>query len=155
MENNVRELINQLQDEDANVRYHAASALGEIGAKDAVPVLINLMRLVPVDEDTNAAVVRAAAASSLGRIGAKDAVPVLISAFQDQHKVVRFAAVYAITLNPKALLWKAVDVVPALIQVLREDQNWDVRSNSANVFGNIGEDAKDAVPALIQLLQDE
>ena len=36
-----------------------------------------------------------------------------------------------------------------------QDEDSSVRSNAAIALGNIGEDAKDAVPALIQALQDQ
>jgi len=46
--------------------------------------------------------------------------------------------------------------VPALIQLLEDkDQEWTVRYRAAQALGEIGEGAKDVVPALIQALQDQ
>ena len=44
--------------------------------------------------------------------------------------------------------------VERLIKLL-QDQNGDVRKNAASTLGSIGEGAMNAVPALIQLLQDQ
>ena len=83
----VERLIGELQDQDKDVRKHAASALRKIGSEKAVPALIQALQ----DQDVN---VRRHAAWSLGYIGegAIDAVPALILEFQDQYYVVRMHA---------------------------------------------------------------
>ena len=80
----VERLIGELQDQDEDVRKHAASALGKIGSEKAVPDLIQAL------QDQNA-VVRRAAVWALGKIGEEEAIPALIQALQDQdqHEHVR------------------------------------------------------------------
>lgn len=66
-------LIAALQDENKSVRKEAASALGQIGDKAAVPHLITTLQ----NDSEN---VRAAAAWALGQIGDATAIPHLITA---------------------------------------------------------------------------
>ena len=44
--------------------------------------------------------------------------------------------------------------VERLIKAL-QDQEWEVRASAALALGDIGADAKDAVPALVKALQDQ
>lgn len=89
----VPELVRLLQDENAEVRAHAAVALNWIGpgARDAVPELIRSL-----EDDANS--VRQGAAFALLRVGpeAKDAVPALIQALQDADPEVRRVAAMAL-----------------------------------------------------------
>ena len=94
----------------------------------------------------------------MGQIGegASDAVPDLIQALQDQDHQVRMNAASALGSIGSEV------VVPALIQLLLEDQDCgaygllvqdhQVRMNAASTLGSIGSEV--AVPALIKLLQD-
>ena len=120
-------LIQLLQDQDQDVRYFAARALGRIGAKDAVPALIPLL------QDQNAKV-RRLVAYTLGMIGEgeKDAVPALIPLLQDQNRDVRGNAAWALGMIGEG----AKDAVPALIQAL-QDQNRDVRDSAARALEKI------------------
>jgi HEAT repeat protein len=94
----------------------------------------------------------------LARLG-KDAMPALILALSDADVQMRQNA--AITLDWLASgLWDSradkVDIraaIPALTKALA-DVDANVRGYAANVFVEVGPDAKMAVPALIKLLQD-
>ena len=60
----------------------------------------------------------------------------------------RQAAVALVQIGTPDAIKAAVGAVPALIQVL-QDQDEDVRRSAALALGDIGADAIDAVPALI------
>lgn len=140
-------LIDALDNQDKNVRWCAASVLGDIGAeaKPAVPALVDALK----DKD---GLVRLYATLALGNIGveAKAAVPALISALKDEEPYVR---IYA----PAALRKMGVEAkvaVPALITALK-DKNGRVRLNAAYALGAMGTEAASAVPDLMKTLNDE
>lgn len=89
----VETLTESLEDDDPNVRYSAAKALGKYGpeATAAVPALADALQ----DQDSD---VRMGAAYALAKIGpdAEDAVPALQAALKDKNKDVREAADYAL-----------------------------------------------------------
>jgi HEAT repeat protein len=89
----VPDLIELLQDQDPDVRAHAAVALNWVGpgARDAVPALVRALQ----DEGHS---VREGAAFALLRIGpgAKDAIPALVKALQDKDSEVRRIAAMAL-----------------------------------------------------------
>lgn len=73
----------------AERRVAAAIVLGEIGAKDAAPALLQAL-------DKNDVAVRVPVIEALGQIGSKSAVPKLLDATQSEAAVVRDAAVTAL-----------------------------------------------------------
>lgn len=75
-------LIVKLEDQDSEVRYHAASVLGDTGAQSAIHDLIKLLK----DHDGR---VRIGAVEALGKLGAKDAVVNLKKALLDEEPIVR------------------------------------------------------------------
>ncbi|MBD2501766.1 HEAT repeat domain-containing protein [Anabaena azotica] len=163
----VAALIDALKDEDSDVRWSAASALGEIGSEKAVTALIDALKdknssvrrsaafaleeigsekavtaLIDAlkDEDSD---VRWSAASALGEIGSEKTVTALIDALKDENLSVRWGAVLALRQigSEKA--------VTALIDALN-GENSDVRKNAAEALGEIG--SEKAVTALIDAL---
>lgn len=140
-------LSEALQDQSKQVRWYAASTLGEIGAeaKAAVPQLIVTLQ----DEDEY---VRRIAAYALGKIGVEAAlaVPYLIATLQDGDRNLRSVAAYALG----KIGAEASAAVPYLTAAL-QDADKEVRSYAATALGRIGADAKVAVPALIASLQEE
>jgi beta-lactamase regulating signal transducer with metallopeptidase domain len=78
-----------LKSPSARVRERAASALGELGDRRAVPELIETLK----DEN---ALVREHAASALRDLGDRRAVPALIEALKDEDAVVREHVVSAL-----------------------------------------------------------
>jgi HEAT repeat protein len=167
-------LTKAVADADAEVRWHAARALGAIGpgAAPAVAVLSTALA------DQNPAV-RAYAAYALGRIGeaSKPAVPQLVAAMKDSDALVRREALRAIGQikpgpavvvplfieviknSPPSEIMPALHsmaefgekVVPGLIEALQHEgaQYW-----ACIVLAEIGPPAKDAVPALIEVLDN-
>ncbi len=158
---------------DKAVRGHAAKALGAIGPASA-PALAALTKGLS-DPD---ATVRAYAAFAIGQLGeeAKSAAPALARALVDADQLVRrqaLKAVRAIRPDPgvmtpalTAMLKDAppqetarvldclaeygVDAVPAMIRWLKSPETtyW-----ACLVLSEIGPEAKDAVPALVDVLK--
>jgi hypothetical protein len=141
-------LIQALGDETKEVREAAARALGEIGpaAKEAIPALIQTLG----DEYWE---VREAAAKALGGTGpmAKESVAGLIrQAMKDEKQERRQGATWALgAIGPRE------GVIPALIQILEHDESGEVRAAAAEALGDIGPEAVEAIPALIQVLEEE
>jgi len=113
---------------------------------ETVSVLIQQLSQNP---DAN---VRVSSAETLGRIGrgAEAAIPDLVRVLKDQDVSVRANVAYALGSIGRG----AEAAIPALVRVLK-DQDVSVRANMAHALMEIEtpEAIKDAVPALIQLLQ--
>ncbi|WP_334810266.1 HEAT repeat domain-containing protein [Nostoc sp.] len=142
----VPSLIEALKNQDINLRWHAASVLGDLGA-EAAPAVSALSAALQ-DEDGQ---VRLYATLALGNIGtaAKAAVPSLMAALQDKEQFVR---IYV----PSALRKIGVEAkvaVPVLTAALK-DKNPTVRYNSAYALGAMGTEAVSSVSNLIALLND-
>ncbi len=158
----VTALVGQLKSPDSDVRRLAAKSLAEMGteAKAAAPALIVALKS---DKDL---FVRRFAAQALGEVGAdpKAAVPALRGALREDRKELVEAAILALgKLGPTA--------VPPLVEALKggaaspgknspkkgpapTDHTAFLRAKAAEALGQIGEDAKPAVPALVAALKD-
>ena len=123
------------------VQLRALGALEEIGpgAKSAIPVLIEML-------NGNNKFMRENAAKALGSIGpeARTAIPALEKMLKDPEMANRIAAGKA--------LWQIGRSKAGLTSLMNDAQNWsDMRTTSAVMaLGEIGPDAGDAVPALIE-----
>jgi HEAT repeats len=118
-------------------------ALGQVG-NDAVPSLIDLLK----NHDPN---IRATARDCLGNIGpaAKSAVPLIIQFINDTNRIVRWDATVClgrIHMEPEL-------VVPVLMENLNPTNA--ILSTTIHVLGEFGEQARPAVPALLQYLNDK
>ena len=142
----VPSLIEALKNQDHNLRWHAASVLGDLGteAAPAVPALTTALQ----DEDGQ---VRLYATLALGNIGtaAKAAVPSLMAALQDKEQYVRIYVPSAL----RKIGAEAKVAVPVLTAALK-DKNPRVRYNAAYTLGAMGTEAASSVPDLIALLND-
>lgn len=168
-------LVALLAHQNAELRQEAAESLGAIGeaAKEAVPQLTDAL----ADE---VPAVRAYAAFALGRIGkpAESAAVKLVDLAFDQDELVRRAAIRAIrTIDPpdeitEPLVMKILEegdpavVLPALhslaqdgaagVPKLREKLKHEKAAYwVCIVLGEIGPEAKDAVPDLAAVLSSE
>ena len=101
----VQPLIDLLSDDSANLRMHAALALGELRDPAAVPALIRLLE----DADAN---VRFHAIEALGRLGAPEAVAPLARIAESGDFFLSFPAVDALSRTDDT------SVVPALLTLL-------------------------------------
>lgn len=137
----VEPLAQLLKDESAEIRAHAAAALGEIGgpAKSAAPALVELLK----DEDAQ---VRRQGVHAIMAIrpGPKVTVPLAVELLEDGDAGVRLRVLNAISeAGPAAL--------PSLIEAL---SNKKAAYWACLVLRDMGPAAKDAVPALTKLLDD-
>ena len=137
-------LTNQLLTDHEN-RDSAAAALGDIGpaAAAAVPALIEEMCLD--DKSGTQLQYQVSALPALGRIG-----PVAVAALTQTMKE---AKCFDVEAPLKALTKSGPAGVSALIDGLKIPDR-DTRYFSAYYLGEIGPDAKAAVPALVKLLKD-
>jgi HEAT repeat protein len=82
-------LLKELSNADAEVRYEAAGACGELGEKEAAPYLVELITDPDVD-------VKLAAIRALGKIGGPEAKDCLEQCLNEPGEVVRQAAEQAL-----------------------------------------------------------
>jgi HEAT repeat protein len=173
-------LLKALKDADGPTRIQAIMSLGQVGEPEQViPLLIPILR----ERGGAGGSPSSAAQAALQAIGPKT-VPALIEALSDQQAETRLAslrilgrfgnqaraAVSRITallqdpdelvcVNAAEALWKvdrrAQAAIPVLIQGLKNQQSWPIRSDASYILGQIGPEAKAAVPALIELLRDQ
>ncbi|MEO8613062.1 MAG: HEAT repeat domain-containing protein [Chloroflexota bacterium] len=117
-------LLDALEDEDIRIKVAACTALGEIGAPSAVPVLLHIL-----NKDNNNDL-RWAATGALGKMGVA-AVPGLIKALQDDDWKVRRSAADA--------LWglREPSAAPALVEAMF-DKNDVVRQAAAGAVEAMG-----------------
>ena len=168
----IQQHINDLEDEDYNVRRTAAEALWKLGpeAEPAIPALIRALRkdedgdvsgraqrvLVAIGEPSVEPLVgvlrhedksvRIKAAYSLGQLRdkAKAARPVLIELLKDKNYTGNWRLDQAITGQGK-------DFIPDLIMAM-DDPDFVVQMRVAGVLSRFGPDGKAAVPVLIEAL---
>jgi len=92
-----------------------------------------------------------AAINALGKIGpeAREAIPLLVETIRqtrNHDKRILLACNYA-------LLAMGKEIVPGMISLLKDD-DWEMRRGAAWILGKVGPEAKDAVPALTEALND-
>jgi HEAT repeat protein len=143
------ELVAALADADKFVRWAAARTLGKLGPLEEEAVVPALAQLL-TDSDLD---VRLAAATALERWGpaAKAAAPDLQRTIGSTEGELRCAALRALGAmgGPEANAAIA-DATAALA-----DPDVRVRRVAAQLLGKLGPEAREAVPALRQLLEDE
>jgi HEAT repeat protein len=121
-----------LMDDDADVRVHAATALGWVGGPDAVqPLLVALQDAEPL--------VRRYAARALCWVVDDTAVEGLITALQDEDTYVRSYAA-------RALGWSQDTRAILPLQTLLEDSSGDVRKYAITALEDLGQRQHQATP---------
>ncbi len=146
-------LIDELKDPGADYRREVEFTLATIGpdAKGAVPALVKEMQ-----EDSDPRV-RHTACFALGKIGpaASDAVPALRKNLESDDKFLKVASLWALLkIEPNDQPIKTLAVKP-LAEVLAQSDRELVRIEAARSLGDIGEMAKDAIPALEKAAQSD
>lgn len=138
--------IQNLESEDISTRQRAAQALNRFGpdAAKAVPALIRAY-------DDEKSYVRSPVIVALGKIGSetREAIPILVQALWDRDSQISWHAGQSL-----GKIGAEEGVVPGLAQALAEGE-FNTRSAAADGLALIGPDAIDAVPVLIQALQDD
>jgi HEAT repeat protein len=119
-------LIRALKDPKPSVRQLVAQSLGEIGSKEAVQALIELIT-------TDQSGARPEAIEALGKIGDPAAIAPILSVLHSGSVAVRKRAVAALAKfrDPRAL-----DAMTAALA----DQNEEVRQSAASGLGEIGDE---------------
>jgi HEAT repeat protein len=149
----VRSLTEALRDTNADVRWHAAQYLGNIGSFEAIDALTMVLK----DESE---IVREMAADALGKIGSREAVDILIEMFKNKDVPTRKHGAHALGLlgsptpeerlldvifNGWSLSGRVLDrdrsvtlkAVTILVEALA-DEDESVREESACALGKIG-----------------
>jgi HEAT repeat protein len=134
-------LVAALRDRETKTRATATYALYRVATpREALPALTETMLHDPEPD------VRATTAMVLGYLGA-DAVPVLLDALADPNPMVREFVEGAL-----ARMVPGATAVPALVKGLGNETS---RRIAAVVLGKMGNAAKEAVPHLEKLLDDD
>jgi HEAT repeat protein len=143
-------LSQTLKDNDVSVRLAAAGVLATLEGSDSAPA-VAVMREAVTSTDAN---IRRDAASALGECGAKakSALSVLKKAAGDENATVRNAAALAIARIKTAQANHAA--VRILLKGLKE-KDAPARQDAARLLGQIGPEARSAIPALSHAVQDE
>jgi HEAT repeat protein len=114
-----------LMDDDADVRVHAATALGWVGGRDAVPPLLVALN----ERDTQ---VRRYAARAMCWVVDESAVEGLIEALDDEDSYVRCYAA-------RALGWSQDERAIEPLTELLNDDNADVRQYATTALIDLGQ----------------
>jgi len=85
-----KEIPSLIKDKDWQIRYHSVMALGIMGDKALIPILIGLIE----DQDE---LIASTAAYSLGEIGHKSAIPTLVKALGIQKPTIQRNALIALS----------------------------------------------------------
>ena len=130
----VEPLVQMLSDREANLRMHAALALGELHAHEAAPELMHALE----DPDEN---VRFHVIEALGRVGAADAIDQLSTIAASDNFFLAFAAIDALSKTDDAR------VAPLMVSLLDQDL---LRLPAIETLAAIGDE--ECVPALARAL---
>ncbi|HBE20580.1 MAG TPA: hypothetical protein DEG17_00560 [Cyanobacteria bacterium UBA11149] len=135
----VADLIDRCRNGSDEEKCYAVVALEEMGAKESVPILLELLDFP--DEG-----VRANVASALGKLGNQDVGEKLLILLEDSDPLVRIEAVESLG------LLQYLDAIPAIVSKLKTDEDSLVRLCAAEALGNIA-DVK-TLPSLLEALND-
>jgi len=142
-------LIEALKDQDEDVRWLAAQHLGSIDpGEGAVQPLCDVLK-----NKQEGVRVRASAAYSLGRIRAdiRAAVPALSEALDSEDALLRVNAAASLVKIEPSLNKESLKI---LLGGLKDSRKY-VRNSSIRAIGQMGQDAREAVPELARALKDE
>jgi len=132
----VEPLVELLSDKAANLRMHAALALGELKAQEATPELVTTLE----DPDEN---VRFHAIEALGRIGAAESIAPLAKIAASDNFFLAFAAIEALSKTDDTR------VAPLMVSLLDQEL---LRPAAIATLAAIGDE--DCVPALARALNE-
>ncbi|MCG5059158.1 MAG: HEAT repeat domain-containing protein [Limnoraphis sp. WC205] len=143
----IETLLEQLSDENSDVRGKAAWALDQLG-KGSQTVVDAMLQTLSNDVSD----VRGWAAFALGNLGkgSQTVVDALLQTLSDEDSHVRGLAAFALGFLGNS----SQTVVDALLQALT-DEDPSVRGGAAEALGNLGNSSQTVVDALLQILCDE
>ncbi|QDT91766.1 HEAT repeat domain-containing protein [Gimesia algae] len=144
----IHALIESLNDSDEDLRILALQILEHIdqNTEPALPAMINALK----DPDRN---VRIAALTPIASFGAKaiDAVPILEKWIGSDDEFSHVSAVGHILMIDST---RSKELMPVLIKSLKSD-DFGIRCQTVWLLGQLGELAKEAMPELKRLLNDD
>ncbi len=138
-EQKIEELITQCRGSSIPIQCAAISDLQEMGAKEALPVFIDLLDSPAVD-------VRANAVYSIGEMADTEVGAHVMNLLYDSDALVRVNTIEALG------MLGYIDGLPRIIQVLKSDIDPLVRLQAAETLGVLGDE--NALSALIDALSD-
>jgi len=138
-ESKIKELISQCKEGSTQEQCAAIADLQEMGAKEALPVLLGLL-------DSPDAGVRTNIADALGDLGDKSAGTPLLTLLKDPDALVRMKAAESLG------LLNYVEAIDVLAQILHTDNDPLVRLHAAEALGMVRN--IEALPPLIKALDD-
>jgi HEAT repeat protein len=150
-------LLEGLRDKDVRIRRSACMGASGYGthSREVIATLIKLLDDKDVPKTKGHSSVAERAASSLWGIGPnyRRAYPALIAKMKKGPDRLRVAA--GMTLASVARRDRAFLAVflPILLETLKESKEADLRAEAAGFLGQVGPQAKSAVPALLQALR--
>jgi HEAT repeat protein len=135
------DLLRLLEDPEERVRRNAAGAVARLGSRapgDVLPKVLPLLK-------TSGREARLLVLDALGRMkpAPREAVPAVREALKDPDWRVRAEALRALG------FLKAKEAVPQVVAALRDPEQ-EVRRSAAYAVRNIGPDAKEAIPVLVE-----
>jgi HEAT repeat protein len=133
-------LLKALEDDDKELRRTAANALGEIGS-DAIPHLLKSLESKSGLTRHGAVVALSRAEQSPGQ-----AIEPMIKLLEDGDLRIRDSVVDYMTVH------RNKSFVRPLIRAMQNDIDARVRIAAAASFSNYGKDAREAIPALVGLI---
>jgi len=146
----VRSLIRAVSDKDESVKYEAIIALGKIGPR-ARPAIRTLAALLKKQDGQT----RMLAARALAGIG-NTSIKTLVRTLKSRDRKIRAPVMDALVETGPASVKHLVKILRSRPRYDRqqEQKDWSVHRCAAEVLGKIGQDAADAVPALVDMLED-
>jgi HEAT repeat protein len=138
-------LLDLLNENDPRIRRNVIFTLGQIGpaAREAIP---DLIRLLQSDSDPH---VRGEAAYALSIFG-PEAAPILLLALRDADGSLPKYIIHALGLTGG----NGPAVVRKLVELLRDDR-YEIRSAADYALSEVGQDAQESVPVLLQILYEK
>ena len=136
----VPNLIRAMHDPDLNVRWSAATALGETGG-------VGALALTPLMQDPDY-IVRHAAAYALGQIGppALTATPVLVQRLGDVNNSVRDSARYSLS--------RIGSVAGPIVLKMVQESHGEARRNAAKALVAVHPRGQLTLPVLVEMARD-
>jgi HEAT repeat protein len=140
------DIVTSLKSGTSELRKESIVALGKIKSKKGVQALEEALN----DQDSQIPPLAARALGEIG-VGANSSVPNLLLALEGKDIALRAEAGLALGKTYR----KNPEIIPALLESFRQENNRRIRAELAYGLGVIGHDAKSAVPTLIAALNDK
>ncbi len=142
-------VVGAIKDQDTQVRLTAVRTLNRFAGKHKKEAIAALQEVAIKDKEVE---VRSGAQQALRNLQIKpsEILPVFQAALKEENPVLRLDALRYLVQSSS----DAAQIVPNLIVALKSAQKGEEQRLIVQTLGNIGPAAKDAIPALTELLKD-